>query len=57
MLGQKVKTLVNEKVTSGAHTVKWDGTNQVGETVVSGFYFYKLDTGDYSKTMKMLLMK
>lgn len=57
MLGQMIKILVNEKTLQGAHTVKWDGTNELGEKVVSGVYFYKLDIGDYSKTMKMLLIK
>ena len=35
----------------------WDGRNESGEPVGSGVYFYQLDTGDYSKTRKMLILK
>ncbi len=55
-LGQKVKTLVNQKVAAGEFTAHWDGTNATGEKVVSGVYLYKLKAGKYSKTMKMLLL-
>ena len=35
----------------------WDGTNAVGETVASGFYFYTLTAGDLTATRKMLILK
>lgn len=56
-LGQKVKTLVNENVAAGAHTVEWNGTNMAGENVVSGIYFYTLKANDKSNTMKMILLR
>jgi hypothetical protein len=55
--GQLVRTLVNETMVAGTHTVTWDGINSNGEKVASGIYFYKLNAGDYSKTMKMVIMK
>lgn len=56
-VGQKVKTLVNEKANPGNQQVKWDGTNSAGVKAVSGVYYYMLEAADYSKTMRMLLLK
>ena len=55
--GQKVKTLVNNKLDEGSHHVVWDGTNENNQPVSSGVYFYKLQTGTYSAVKKMILMK
>jgi len=55
--GQLVRTLVNETMPAGNHTVTWDGSNSNGEKVASGIYFYKLNAGDFSKTMKMVMTK
>jgi hypothetical protein len=55
--GQLVRTLVNETMPAGNHTVTWDGNNSNGEKVASGIYFYKLNAGDFSKTMKMVMTK
>ncbi len=56
-LGQKVKILLSGRMNVGAHSVEWDGTNMTGEQVASGVYYYKLETGEYAKTMKMLLVR
>jgi hypothetical protein len=42
VLGQLVKTLVNEEKAPGYHRVSWDGTNQDGMSVPSGVYLYRL---------------
>jgi uncharacterized protein YjgD (DUF1641 family) len=55
--GQKVKTLVNEYLVSGEYKVVWNGTNEVGQTVGSGIYFYRLKVGDNQIIKKMVLMK
>lgn len=55
--GQLVRTLVNETMSAGNHTVTWDGANSSGEKVASGIYFYKLNAGEFSKTMKMVMTK
>lgn len=51
-LGQKVTELVNEKMEVGIHNVEFNSNN-----LASGFYFYRLETPNYTKTMKMLLIK
>jgi hypothetical protein len=54
--GQLVKTY-DQFMTAGYKNITWDGTNSRGEVVASGVYFYKLDTKDFTKTMKMTLLK
>lgn len=52
MLGQRVATLVNEKKSAGCHEVRFDALG-----LASGVYIYRMSTGTWSKTMKMLLVK
>ena len=35
----------------------WDGTNEIGEAVASGLYFYTLTAADFSATRRMLILK
>lgn len=55
--GQLVKTLVNETQTAGNHSVVWNGTDDSNKSVSSGIYFYKLETGSFNSTRKMMLVK
>ncbi len=55
--GQRVRTLVNDKLKAGPHSVRWLGKNDAGKSVSSGVYFYKLEAGDYTSVRKMLLLK
>ena len=57
VLGQKVRTLVDEFKLPGEHRVIWDGKDEKGNPVSSGVYFYKLKVGDFSQVKKMLLIK
>ena len=55
--GQKIKTLVNEILSAGNHSVVWNGTDNKEKAVASGAYLYKMKTGNYVSTKKMILMK
>jgi len=55
--GQKVRTLVNDVMTAGNHSVVWNGHDDNGKNVGSGVYFYRMTTPKFSSTQKMLLMK
>lgn len=57
ILGQEVRTLVNEVMEPGFHSVNWDGRDSQGAEVASGVYFYRLVAGDFSNTKRMLLLK
>ena len=51
-LGQKVAELVNDNKAAGWHTIAFDASK-----LSSGIYFYKIQSGNYVKTNKMLLVK
>lgn len=55
--GQKIKTLVNEPLTKGNHTASWNGTDESGKSVASGIYMYRLQSGEFNSSRKMILMK
>jgi predicted RNA methylase len=57
VIGQVIKTLVNENINAGIHSVFWDGRNNSGDLVNSGLYFYQIISEDNSKSRKMLLLK
>jgi hypothetical protein len=57
LLGQKITTLINERMEAGNHSLVWSGKDSRGNDVSSGIYFYKLVTDDYSSTRKMALTK
>lgn len=57
VLGQHVKTLVDDYMRAGQQTVSWDGTDVTGRTVASGVYFYKLNANEFSQTKKMMMLK
>lgn len=42
LLGQKVKTLIDEYQSEGEHKIIWNGRNDVDVQVSSGIYFYQL---------------
>ena len=45
ILGQKIKTLVDEEKQPGYYSVKWNGINDYGVKVSSGIYIYRLNKG------------
>ncbi len=55
--GQLVKTLADNYLSAGSHSLTWNGEDQHGHQVGSGVYFYRLETSGQSLTKKMLLMK
>jgi len=57
LLGQRIATLFDRTASAGRHELLWDGTDERGQAVASGVYFYRLDVGDESRTRKMLLLR
>jgi thermitase len=57
VLGRKVRVLADEFQSAGVRNVYWDGKNDRGEEVGSGIYFYRIQTGSFTKTAKMSLLK
>jgi hypothetical protein len=52
-----VKTLVTGIWNAGSYKVRWDGLDEFGRVMGSGVYFYTLETADYVKTHKMVLLR
>ena len=52
MLGQKVKTLVNERQVAGSKMVSFDASS-----LASGVYIYRLQAGSFVKSQRMTLIK
>lgn len=57
ILGQKIKTIVNEYQSAGFYSVKWDGTNDLDVITSSGIYICILKSGDFKDSFKMILLK
>ncbi len=57
LTGQLVRTLINENVSAGTHSVRFNGLDNNGNALSSGVYFYTLQNSVQSVTKKMILMK
>ncbi len=57
VLGQRVRTLIEDYQESGTHTLTWDGRTDDGAQLSSGIYFYRMQAGSFQETKKMTLMK
>ncbi|PKL82164.1 MAG: hypothetical protein CVV24_11560 [Ignavibacteriae bacterium HGW-Ignavibacteriae-3] len=51
-VGREVETLVNSDLAAGTHNVEWTAKN-----MASGIYLYRIQTGNFVKVNKMLLVK
>jgi flagellar hook assembly protein FlgD len=50
--GQKVETIASGAMSAGSHSVTWNASKYS-----AGMYFYTVKSGEFSKTMKMTLLK
>ncbi|MEZ4822379.1 MAG: T9SS type A sorting domain-containing protein [Ignavibacteria bacterium] len=51
-MGREVQTLVNEKLSPGSYTVKFNG-----DGLASGIYFYSFKVNGFTETKRMILIK
>ncbi|MBN2089500.1 T9SS type A sorting domain-containing protein [candidate division KSB1 bacterium] len=56
LLGQKVKSLVNQRQLPQYYTIRWDGRDDQDQTVAAGMYIYVLETGSIREIKKMLIL-
>jgi hypothetical protein len=52
-----VRTLADEVLPAGVHSLAWDGLNGAGQAVGSGVYFYRIDTPAGTVTRKLALAR
>lgn len=57
MVGQVVRTLVNERQVAGRYSIRWDGKDGRGVSVSSGIYFYSLSADKFHEVKKLMLLK
>jgi len=57
ILGEIVTTMVSGYQEAGSYQVIWDATNDTGDNVASGVYFFKLQAGDFIQLNKAILLK
>ncbi len=57
LTGKEVKTLINEPMQPGRYSVKWDGTNNLGQEVAGGIYIYRLQADNFITAKKMILLR
>ena len=55
--GRLVANLFKGVKSAGYHTISWDSRNQLGGKVSAGVYFYQLQSKEFVKTRKMILLK
>ena len=56
ILGQLVYNVTN-RYSAGSHIIYWDGSSNLGQTVGSGVYYYRITAGDFVSSKKMILLK
>jgi hypothetical protein len=57
LIGEEIVTLINEKMTAGAHTLKWNGQNTNRQPAGSGIYLLRLQAGNEVMVKKMLVVR
>jgi M6 family metalloprotease-like protein len=57
VLGRDVRRLLDAPLARGTYTVTWDGADEAGARVPSGVYLYRLTTGSFSASRKMLMVR
>ncbi len=55
--GAQVRKLVDASQAAGSYSVTWDGRDDSGMPAASGVYFYRLTSGSFAQTRKMVLLK
>jgi subtilisin family serine protease len=57
MVGEEVRTLLDDNLASGIYKIYWDGKDAQGILLASGVYFYAIQSGDFRQYRKMIMLK
>jgi probable HAF family extracellular repeat protein len=57
LLGREVRRLVEAALAPGRYKVIWDGRDAAGQPLAGGVYVYRLETGEFTQTRRMVLMR
>ena len=57
LLGQKIRTLVDDDKPAGSHEIIWNARDEFGRPVASGIYIYRIIAGEFSQVRKLTLVR
>ena len=57
MLGQRVRTLVDEPMRAGSYEIVWDAKDEAGSDVTGGVYFIRMHADDFSRCKKLVYVR
>jgi hypothetical protein len=57
LMGHKVRELVREIKPAGSYKARWDGRDDKGNRLTGGIYFYRLKSGEFVRTKRMILLQ
>jgi hypothetical protein len=57
VMGQEVRSLVDGIQPAGHYSLPWDGKDSRGQTAANGVYLYKMTSGDFSATGKVMIIR
>lgn len=57
LLGQEIATLIYKNLLPGRYQTQWDGRDDSGKLVAGGMYFYRMVSGEFSQTRRMILLR
>lgn len=57
LLGQKIRSLKNDRMHPGKHTISWDATDEYGRQVVAGAYFISIRNRNQHRLVKLIYVK
>ncbi|MDC3166345.1 endonuclease [Candidatus Marinimicrobia bacterium] len=55
--GYNLISLVNKQQDAGSYSVIWDGKNKFGHILPGGIYIYRINSGSFIDTKKLILLK
>tara|TARA_B100000676_G_C17409064_1_gene498781 strand:- start:32 stop:571 length:540 start_codon:yes stop_codon:yes gene_type:complete len=57
LIGRVIKSFIISNQSAGYHSIRWNSTNDLGESLPAGVYFYSIHSGSFRETKKMVLLK
>jgi len=55
--GRHVKTVLDDELSAGQHSIRWDGRDSQNRDVPAGIYLYRMESGSFTAVRRMLLVK
>ena len=57
ILGQKIRTLIDENRKAGFYSLQWNGRDDSGNPAPSGVYYYAIKAGKFQAIKRMILAR